>query len=217
MRPLLLAASALLLAACQPGPDGGSTAVSADGAMRPVALRAPTQAEIDRHRRDCPWRDGRVVGRVSPVPGLTVPVRRLPAISVLGVADIVSNGGSRDSASIRAFDPLPDGGIAGIDLCETLTVLTFDRAAGRGDLVASNGLRLRPGLDIAGDYARVSPEIARRGQLRTVAAGCHAAFDLRQRDPKLFWDRFGDTWTGRQPGRLGLQRGPIGYIPVACP
>ena len=106
--------------------------MSADGATRPVALRAPTQAEIDRHRRDCPLA-GRavVVGRVSP--------RARPHRSgATASRDLRSRCGRHRQQWRLARTPHPSApsircpmvGIAGIDLCETLTVLTFDRAAG---------------------------------------------------------------------------------------
>ena len=223
MRSTIVATTFLMLStACQtadrgPALEPQSVAYATPAEALSIGERAPTKAETERRERDCLWDGGRPAGRIALGDGLSAPVSYLPGMNTLSLLEVVLNSPASRETSIVSLPLLPRGGIANIDFCEGITMLTFAPYDRRGTVLARTSLRLRPGLNGRNSYPTAWPVVERSGRIRRIGPGCYAVIDLADVASKRWWDVRGQEWSGRQGGRPGFQRSSVGYLPVACP
>ena len=148
---------------------------------------------------------------------MDMPIQRLPAIRILMLERRSEDPNPAPREDMLALAPLPDGGVATMDLCEWVFVNVLEPDPSDGGPVIWSGRRLRPSLDIAADYPNLAAEIARRGQLRTIPAGCYAVFDMRSGAYEGGHAGSFAASPERAAGRPTFGRRWNAYIPVSCP
>ena len=87
--------------------------------------RAPTETERARRETECRFAGVECLGPVIIADGVGGGGGRFPSIQVLQIATLQVDDPAANTWAIAQFPPLPDGGIAGFDICGQIIVETF--------------------------------------------------------------------------------------------
>ena len=197
-----------------------SAAVAADlspSEQAAVSQRDATAEEISRRSETCSLNPN-VLGQKLIAEGIPVTVVELPALSFVVSVRMVFNGPEANTFDIQGFDDVPNGGIAGYDFCNVVSLDTFQPATKAGDVIRMMAIQLRQGLDIEADYPNTSQDILNRDLLIEVDAGTYALLDTSPPLVDAWFKEHGPAWgmqnadgPGIGFGRvLALRLGPVG-------
>ncbi|MEM1316392.1 MAG: hypothetical protein AAGI51_17680, partial [Pseudomonadota bacterium] len=153
--------------------------------------RAATTAELRRRAEECrievapdPAR-----GRVDLAGAYEGRVVTLPPIRGLVTTWVAYEGPATGKFAIVAPVPLPLGGIAGFDFCDTMRVYETRPVETRGDGLMYAALRLRRGLDLQADYPTASAVIREKNLLLTSSSSRYVEVLTEDADALSTWLR----------------------------
>lgn len=138
-------------------------------------------------------------------------IGRLPPIAFLTAVEFVQDAG-KDTYSIVAMQPLPNGGIAGVDFCEAVLV-TYHQVSRDGTL-AAQALRLRSGIDLARDYPNTSRTIRARDQAFVFGESEYLVLDTGKRAVRRWVESSFKQWAVANGARLSFELGDCIFVPT---
>lgn len=179
-----------------------------------VAQKPATQAEQRLHKSECAWLKSSSSQKVTPAPGVVGRLISLDDIQIVKALEVRRITRGEDGFSIRAFAPLPNGGIAGKDFCALVQYFTFQQPDRIGAVPSGSGVVLRSGVDLIRDYPNTSRAITAGDYLATSSAGAYLVFDVSNRKVEAWWAKQGATWNSRRKDALAFSVNGRLFYPV---
>lgn len=114
-------------------------------------------------------------------------------------------GAETDKFDILQLEELPNGGIGGKDFCTFLGLHQSTQSKKPKTVLMEQGVLLRLGLDLKGDYPNTSVEIYRRNQLRTISPSEFVALDMKLAPVETWYSEFGNEWMLKNGGGVAIE------------
>lgn len=173
----------------------------------------PTKEQAARHRAECRFAPKRTGQSLRVAPDVKLEVVSLPAMQFLPIIGMKLQAGTRDKYAISRYANLPNGGIAGMDICGAKQLLTFAEPT-PGANIRYIALHLRQTLDLAKDYPNTSVEIIRRRQYLSFAAGRYVEVSLSDPAAQSWFEANANFWSSRDRYRMVIVTEKYLLIPI---
>ena len=152
---------------------------------------------------------------VEVAPGIAGPRLSLPSFQILIFMIMALDNPESGTFSLSTFPDLPNGGVAGKDICGPVQIHLAREPENAGDAMRLIGFWLRDGIDLATDYPNTSKEIFARNQSRGAPAGTYVILDRSQPAVSDWYDRHGAAWLIETGSGVAFVRSQWLLLPIA--
>lgn len=185
--------------------SGQSLSPSEEAAL---SEREATVAETARRQLDCELLP-EFLGQKQIADGVIGSVVKLPDLSFLTIMQMVYAGAEQDTFEVRAFDDIPNGGIAAFDFCNVVSLDTFIQPTQAGQITRLQALQLRQGLDLEQDYPNTSKYLTDNALVVDVPKGTYVLVDTSDPVVSEWYSESGGTWAAQNADGPGIGFGMV--------